>query len=173
VTVTDYGIELLSPGPLPLDAAEWRQLLEPERLTEDLLDCVNVSELARRQFREIARIAGLLMPTHPGARPSVRQLQASSQLFFDVFREFDPDNLLLDQARREVLERQLEFRRLRDALQKLRDEQLVQTRPERLSPLAFPLWAERIQSQQLRSESASQRIERIAAQLEKAAMEEV
>jgi ATP-dependent helicase Lhr and Lhr-like helicase len=173
VTYTDYGIELLSPGPLPLDAAEWRQLLEPERLTEDLLDCVNVSELARRQFREIARIAGLLMPTHPGARPSVRQLQASSQLFFDVFREFDPDNLLLDQARREVLERQLEFRRLRDALQKLRDEQLVQTRPERLSPLAFPLWAERIQSQQLRSESASQRIERIAAQLEKAAMEEV
>ena len=99
----------------------------------------------------------------------MRQLQASSELFYDVFREFDPDNLLLEQARREVLERQLEFGRLRSALERIGREQLVLTSPPRVTPLAFPLWAERIQSQQLRSESAVDRIERVARQLERAA----
>ena len=88
----------------PVDEATLEALLSPAGLFEDLRESLNLGELARRQFREIARIAGLLMPTHPGAQRSMRQLQASSQLFFDVFREFDPENLLLDQARREVLD---------------------------------------------------------------------
>jgi ATP-dependent Lhr-like helicase len=138
-------------------------------LAEDVLACVNSSELARRHFREIARIAGLLVQTRPGAHRSVRQLQASSELFFDVFKEFDPGNLLMQQARREVLERQLEFARLRNALERISHQHILMTTPKRLSPLAFPLWAERIASQQLRLESGADRIERLARQLEAAA----
>jgi ATP-dependent Lhr-like helicase len=168
-TFNDYGIELLSPQPVAISADQWRRLLSVDRLVEDVLLCVNSGELARRHFREIARIAGLLVTARPGAPRSVRQLQASSELFYDVFREFDPENLLLDQARREVLERQLEFTRLRKALSIIEREELSLVEPVRLSPLAFPLWAERIASQTLRHESARQRIERLASQLEKAA----
>ncbi|MEM6314930.1 MAG: DNA ligase-associated DEXH box helicase, partial [Planctomycetota bacterium] len=97
------------------------------------------------------------------------QLQASSELFYQVFTEFDPNNLLLEQARREVLEEQLEVSRLREALETLETHALVMTEPRRLTPLSFPLWASRIQSQTLRVEAAADRIERMMRQLEKAA----
>ncbi len=168
-TFTDYGIELLSPVELPEVEEEYRALLSADALLEDTLAALNTGELARRHFREIARIAGLLVPAKPGGFKSARQLQASSGLFYDVFVEFDPENLLLVQARREVLERQLEFQRLRSAMEHLTQKSLVIRKTERLTPMAFPLWAERIASQQLRFESARERIERIAKQLELAA----
>ncbi len=167
----DYGIELLCPGEMELGERDYHGLLSPERLLEDTLAALNSGELARRHFREIARIAGLLVPTRPGGFKTTRQLQASSGLFYDVFVEFDPENLLLNQARREVLERHMEFARLQTALVKMIGNTFVLQRTRRISPLAFPLWAERIASQQLRFESANSRIERLAKQLEAAAEE--
>jgi ATP-dependent helicase Lhr and Lhr-like helicase len=168
-TFNDYGLELMSPRVLVESEAEWRELLSLERLMEDVLECVNSMELSRRHFREIARIAGLLMPARPGAPTSVRQLQASSELFYDVFREFDPGNLLLEQSRREVLEKQLEITRLKDGLEQIAGQKLVLLSPAKISPMAFPLWAEEIASQKLRSETARERIERVARELEAAA----
>jgi ATP-dependent Lhr-like helicase len=168
-TFNDYGIELLSPAPMDLEVADYHALLSPDSLLEDILAALNSGELARRHFREIARIAGLLVPTRPGGYKTTRQLQASSGLFYDVFVEFDPENLLLIQARSEVLERHMEFARLKSALTQMIEKKFVLQQPARLSPLAFPLWAERIASQQLKFESANQRIERLAQQLELAA----
>jgi ATP-dependent Lhr-like helicase len=171
-TFNDYGIELMSPMAMAPDQITWRELLTTENLIEDVLACVNGSELARRHFREIAHIAGLLNPARPGAKRGVRQLQASSALFYDVFTEFDPANLLLDQARREVLAQQLEFARLQSALEHLGQQEIVLVHTQRLSPLAFPLWAEGIGTQQLRYEKNIDRIERLARQLEEAAAKE-
>ncbi|MEM8781617.1 MAG: ligase-associated DNA damage response DEXH box helicase [Planctomycetota bacterium] len=170
VTVNDYGLEILSPEPFDdLDAdggRGWRALLTTERLVDDLLACVDTGQLARRQFRDIARIAGLINPGYPGQSQSNRQLQASSELFFDVFRDFDPENLLLDQAKREVLERQLEVARLRNALETLGDTELVFRGPGRLTPLGFPLWAERLREQHLSSQSWEERITQMLGALE-------
>lgn len=167
-TLTDYGIELHLPRLIAFDEAEWRSLLAPAGLLDDLLACLNAGELTKRQFREIARIAGLLMVGHPGQPRSNRQLQASSELFYEVFREFDPENLLLEQARREVLERQLEVGRLNSALEHLTTQRLVLKSTDRISPLAFPLWAQRLSSQTVRVENAQQRIDRMLKQLEEA-----
>lgn len=170
VTPNDSGIEWLSPTPLPDDEASWREALSIENLLEDLMSCLNSTELTRRQFRDIARIAGLIIPSFPGqGGKSTRQVQASSSLFFDVFSEFDPGNMLLDQARREVLEQQLELRRLRDTLTRLSKQRLVIVRPERLTPFSFPLWAEGIRTQQVTSERWSDRVQRMAAVLEQEA----
>jgi ATP-dependent Lhr-like helicase len=173
-TYTDYGIELhLPPETKPaaeaLTEPSWRSLLSPDHLMDDLLACLNAGELTRRQFREISRVAGLIIVSTPGAPKSTRMLQASSELFYDVFSQFDPDNLLLVQARREVLERQLEFSRLTDALTSLKSQQFILTRPTYLTPLAFPLWAQHIQSQTVKGGSPEDRITRMLAQLEQAA----
>jgi ATP-dependent Lhr-like helicase len=165
-TFTDYGIELLSPEPIELDEAGWRRLLSAEGLLDDLLTCLNSGELARRQFREVARVAGLIVPQMPGSPRSTRQVQASAELFFDVFSEFDPNNLLLHQARREVLERQLEIKRLESALNDIGRQRIVIVRSERFTPMAFPIWAQRIQSQTVRVEGKSERIDRVLARLE-------
>ena len=169
VTVNDYGIELLSPDPVRRDEADWRSALARGGLLEDLLACVNSGQLARRAFRDIARIAGLVHPGFPGARSKgARQLQASSEMFFDVFADFDPSNLLLDQAKREVLERQLEYQRLEAVLDKLGGKSIVTVDLDRLSPLAFPLYAERLRTQHVSSEKWSDRIRKLVASLEKA-----
>ena len=110
----DYGIELLSPTEPPLDAALADGLLSPENLLDDIPAALNATEMAKRQFREIARVAGLVFPGFPRSGKTARQLQASSGLFFDVLQRYDPENLLLAQAPREVLERQLESTRLGD-----------------------------------------------------------
>jgi len=176
-TFTDYGLELLVPRSEISDRksemteADWRGLLSPDDLTDDLLACLNAGELTKRQFREVARVAGLLVPSSPGTPRSVRQLQASSGLFYEVFAEFDPDNLLLQQARREVLQQQLEVDRLRGSLAALSRQRVVLTAPRRLTPMAFPIWAQRIQSQTLRVESAQDRIARMLDTLERAAGE--
>jgi ATP-dependent Lhr-like helicase len=165
-TFTDYGLELLTPARADLDEPAWHMLLSPDRLLEDLLDCLNAGELTRRQFREIARVAGLVVPSMPGAPKSLRFLQASSALFYDVFHEFDPDNLLLQQARREVLENQLEIARLREALETLARQRIQRKLTKRFTPMAFPIWAQRIQSQTIRVEAAGERIERMLRTLE-------
>jgi len=166
-TVNDYGIEILTPEPLGFDEAMWRKLLRVEDLLADLLVCLNSSELARRRFRDVARVAGLIHPGYPGAKAKgTRHLQASSELFFDVFAEFDPANLLLDQARREVLEEQLEVARLRAALESMRTHRIVLRTLEVLTPLAFPLWAESLRSQHVSSESWQDRIARMVVRLE-------
>jgi len=171
VTVNDYGIELLSPEPLDLNRGDWRGLLHPGDLLDDLLRALDSSQLARRAFRDIARVAGLITVGFPGQPVANRHLQASSELFFDVFRDFDPHNLLLDQANREVLERQLEVTRLRGTLDELGAATLVLRDTERLSPMAFPLWAERLREQHLTSQSWTDRVSKMALRLEEAARE--
>jgi ATP-dependent Lhr-like helicase len=166
VSGTDWGIELLSRHPLPDDVDSWRALLSDEDLLDDLLACLDATQLARRHFREVARVAGLLVPGLPGQRKSARQLQASSDLFYDVFREYDPANLLLSQAHREVLDRQLEVRRLRDSLARIADRTITIVPTERLTPLAFPIWAERLREQYVTSERWNDRVRAMLAELE-------
>lgn len=168
-TCNDYGFCLHSPTPLNLSGADWRALLSADRLLDDLLACLNTTELARRQFRDIARVAGLIMPGCPGQKKTARQLQASSEMFFDVLSEFDPDNLLLSQARREVLESQLEVGRLRGALERAAERPMSIIALDRLTPLAFPIWAEQLRAVHLSSEKWSDMVGRMAMALDEAA----
>jgi ATP-dependent Lhr-like helicase len=169
ITTNDYGFELLSPQPFTFTRDDWRQLLSPDQLTEDLLSCLNSTELAKRQFRDIARVAGLVLAGYPGMGRTARQLQASSGLIFDVFNEYDPQNQLLAQARREVLEQQLESTRLQQALSRISAQQIAIIDLARLTPMAFPLWAARIQKSQVTSEKWSDRVSRMALRLEQQA----
>jgi ATP-dependent Lhr-like helicase len=168
IALNDYGIELLSPDPFPEEKEAWRALLDRRELDADLPRCLNAAEMARRRFREIARVSGLVHPGPPGRTRSARNLQASSGLLYDVLAKYDPENLLVGQAQREVLERELEVDRLRRGLTTLADRSLAITSPPRFTPLAFPIWAERLQAQ-VSSESWVDRVTRMARALETAA----
>src|SRR5690606_28903214 len=120
-----------------------RKLAAPRNLLDDVTASLNATEMAKRQVREIARVAGLVFPGFPRSGKTARQLQASAGLFFDVFSRFDPGNLLVSQAHREVLERQLESSRLGRTLERLSAARVVITSPRRTPPLAFPLLVDR------------------------------
>ena len=164
----DYGFELLSPTEPPLAAALEADLFSPDRLVEDIQSALNATEMAKRQFRELARVAGLVFPGFPRSGKTARQLQMSSGLFFDVLQRYDPQNLLLSQASREVLERQLESTRLAATLQRLSSSTIVVRQPKRVTPLAFPLLVDR-NRERVSSESLMDRIRRMQLALERAA----
>ena len=165
--INDYGLVLNAQARAWPGAELFERLFAAEGLLEDLHSSLNMGELARRQFREIARVAGLLPPSLPGrAARSLRQLQASSGLLFDVLQRHDPGHVLLAQAEREVLESQLEVCRLAEALERCRSRRLDLRRPSGLTPLAFPLWAESVRGQ-LSTEDWRTRVRRAAEQLEK------
>ena len=167
--VNDYGIGLRSADPIEVHSDQWKSLLSSEKLVDDLVACLNASNLARRQFRDIARVAGLVVPGFPGSKKPMRHLQASSEMFFDVFEEFDPDNLLLDQARREVLNAQLEIQRLRAALDRAASSAIVALTPKCLTPMSFPIWAEHLRATTLSSEKWADMVRKMALRLESAA----
>ncbi|MGJ8697269.1 MAG: ligase-associated DNA damage response DEXH box helicase [Verrucomicrobiaceae bacterium] len=169
VTMNDYGFGLTTNGDLPFEPDLWRELLTTDKLLEDLLACMNTAELARRQFRDIARVSGLVLQQLPrrGARPQ-KDLQTSSRLLYEVFQRYDPDNLLLVQARREILDNQLELTRLKATMEALAHRPLHLQTCARLTPMAFPLWADRLQAH-YQGQDATTRLEQMLTSLETAA----
>lgn len=170
VSVNDYGFELLAPRGYPFEELfelHGDALLELEELESDLEQAVNLSELGRRRFRSIAQIAGLVRNGYPGQSRSGGQLQISAALLHDVFSRHEPGNRLLAQARREVLQEQLELPRIRAALERLLSCRLLLERTPRPGPLAFPLLAERLNNR-MSNESLLERIARLRAEAERA-----
>lgn len=168
IAVNDYGFELLSASEVNWADQLNAGLFSPEHLLEDILASLNAGELALRRFREIARIAGLVFSGYPGAPKSNRQLQASSGLFFEVFRQYDPSNLLLTQAEQEVLRQELDLKRLEHSLQHINRCRLDLHAIKRPTPMAFPLLVERMR-ESLTTEKLADRIARMVGDLEKAA----
>ncbi|TMU66399.1 ligase-associated DNA damage response DEXH box helicase [Pseudomonas fluorescens] len=168
IAVNDYGLELLSAT--PIDWAEYlnTDLFNADDLLADVLASLNAGELALRRFREIARIAGLVFAGYPGAPKSTRQVQASSGLFFEVFKQYDADNLLLAQAGEEVLREELDIRRLEQTLEQINGMKLDVHQLKRPTPLGFPLLVERMR-ESMSSEKLADRIRRMVGDLENSA----
>jgi len=123
--------------------------------------------MSRRKFRDIGRISGLIFGGFPGKMKKERHLQSSAQLLFEVFREYDPDNILFQQAYEEVLAFQLEEGRLREVLTKLQNLDIVLKRPLRASPFAFPIMVDRLSREKLTTETIEDRIEKMKVELYK------
>jgi ATP-dependent helicase Lhr and Lhr-like helicase len=165
ISINDYGFELVSAEPFEVEPVTSQQVFTGTDLMHDVLASLNSSELAQRRFREIARVAGLISTGYPGQPKSTRQLQASSALFFEVFRKYDAGNLLLNQAEKEVLSQELEIARLGDTLERMRAKTLVFAPLRHPSPMSLPLMVERFR-EKLSTEQLSQRLDRILRDME-------
>jgi ATP-dependent helicase Lhr and Lhr-like helicase len=163
MSVNDYGFELMSALAVNWQPLIDAQLFGAENLLSDVLASLNSSELAQRRFREIARISGLVFQGFPGAPKSAKQVQASSGLFFEVFRKYDPSNLLLQQAEQEVLQQELDIERLAQVLARMRSAQRDVVILERPSPMCLPLMVERLR-EELSTEALAQRLARLIDQ---------
>jgi ATP-dependent Lhr-like helicase len=164
--MNDYGFELLSDQPIPLDDSNVYELFSPENLFEDIQRSVNSTEMAKRKFRDIATIGGLIFQGMPGERKKARHLQASASLLFNVFNEYEPHNLLLRQAYNEVFAQQMEETRLRDMLNRIQHSKIILTFPNRYTPFCFPIKVDSMR-EDLSSEKLEDRIRKMQAELVK------
>jgi ATP-dependent Lhr-like helicase len=166
MSVNDYGFELVAVEELDLTPVLDQRIFATDELLHDVLASLNSTELAQRRFREIARVAGLVFSGYPGQPKSAKQLQASSGLFFEVFRKYDKGNLLLGQAEREVLSQELEISRLRATLVRLQRKKMDFVELRHPSPMSLPLMVERFR-EQLTTEQLSSRLDRIIRDMER------
>lgn len=164
--MNDYGFELLSDQPIPVDDTNVYELFSPENLFADIQHSVNATEMAKRKFRDIAVIGGLIFQGYPGEQKKARHLQSSASLLFRVFSEYDPNNLLLRQAYQEVFDQQMEEARLRNMLERIRLAEIIITFPPRLTPFSFPIKVDSMR-EQLSSEKLEDRVRKMQLQLEK------
>ena len=138
-----------------------------EDLIKDIHASINDTEMARRKFRDIAAIAGLVFKGYPGKPIKDRHLQSSSQLFFEVFHDYDAHNLLLRQAYEEVMDFQLEEVRLRRALERINHQKIIITYPDKPTPFAFPIMVDRLSRDKLTSEQLKDQIQKMVVKYEK------
>ena len=164
IAMNDYGFELLSDQPIPLDDSNVYELFSEENLFEEINKAVNASEMARRKFRDIAVIGGLLFQGMPGEKIKARHLQSSASLLFNVFSEYEPGNLLLRQAYNEVMDQQMDEPRLRNMLQRIQKSKIVIQFPSQLTPFCFPIKVDSMR-ETLSSEKLEDRIMKMQQQL--------
>jgi len=161
IAMNDYGFELLSDQEIPIEEAVETDVLGSEGLMKDIQASINATEMARRKFRDISAIAGLVFKGYPGKPVKDRHLQATAQLFFDVFHEYEAHNLLFCQAYEEVMDFQLEEARLRSALERINHQKIIITHPDKPTPFAFPIMADRLR-EKLTTEQLKDRLARMA-----------
>lgn len=167
IAMNDYGFELLSDQPVPVDDTNAKELFTLDNLLADIQKSVNATEMARRKFRDIAVIGGLIFQGMPGEKVKAKHLQSSASLLFNVFAEYDPGNILLKQAYREVLDQQMEEVRLRSALERINKGNIIITFPVRPTPFCFPILVDGLNRNNLTSEKLEDRIKKMQKQLER------
>jgi ATP-dependent Lhr-like helicase len=164
--MNDYGFELLSDKPIPVDDTNVYELFSTDHLFADIQRSVNATEMAKRKFRDIAVIGGLVFQGYPGEQKKARHLQSSASLLFNVFSEYEPNNLLLRQAYSEVFAQQMEEARLRDMLHRIQQSNIIIRFPEQLTPFCFPIKVDSMR-EDLSSEKLEERVRRMQTQLER------
>jgi ATP-dependent Lhr-like helicase len=166
IAMNDYGFELLSDRPIPVDDSNVYELFSDENLLADIQRSVNATEMAKRKFRDIAVIGGLIFQGYPGEHKKARHLQSSAGLLFNVFHEYEPGNLLIRQAFQEVFDQQMQEARLRNMLYRIRESNIVITFPKRLTPFCFPIKVDSMR-ENITSEKLEDRVRRMQMQLNK------
>lgn len=167
LAMNDYGFELLSDQKIDVQKYLTRDMFSTTGLFEDIQASINAIELARRKFRDIAKISGLIFEGFPGKTKKERHLQTTSHLLFDVFREYDHENLLYQQTFEEVRTFQLEEDRMRKALHRINHQKLIFSYPKRPTPFAFPIIVDSLNRDKLSSETLEDRIRKMTVDLEK------
>jgi ATP-dependent Lhr-like helicase len=158
--MNDYSFELLSDQPIPLDDSNVYELFSPDNLFADIQRSVNSTEMAKRKFRDISVIGGLIFQGFPSEQKKARHLQASASLLFQVFSLYEKDNLLLRQAYQEVFDQQMEEVRLRNMLERIQKSQIVLTFPKQLTPFSFPVKVDSMR-ENLSSEKLEDRVKKM------------
>ena len=163
IAMNDYGFELLTDEDIPIEQAlEDAAFFSIDNLLDDILHSLNANEMARRRFRDIAHIGGLVFTGYPGQPVKSKHLQASTSLLFEVFSEYEPDNILVRQAYNEALAFQLEEFRLREALQRIAKQNVILKNINRPTPFAFPIMVDSLGRERLTTEPLEERIAKMA-----------
>lgn len=166
MAMNDYGFELFSDKEIPLTEENLHGILTRDNLMNDVISSINSAEMARRKFRDIAVISGMVVQNFPGQQRSNKSLQSSAGLIFKVLEDYDPDNFLVRQAYTEVFNMQLQEQRLMEAFKRIEKSKIILKHAVSFTPLSFPIKVDSLR-QTLSSEDLDSRIQKLIQQAKK------
>lgn len=166
MAMNDYGFELFSDKEIPLNKENLKKILSRDNLMVDVISSINAAEMARRKFRDIAVISGMVIKNFPGQQRSNKSLQSSAGLIFKVLEDYDPNHFLVRQAYTEVFNMQLQEQRLVEAFKRIEKSKIILKFSNTFTPLSFPIKVDSLR-QTLSSESLDARIQKLIQQAEK------
>ena len=166
MAMNDYGFELFSDKEIPLNEENLDKILTRDNLMNDVISSINAAEMARRKFRDIAVISGMVVQNFPGQQRSNKSLQSSAGLIFKVLEDHDPNHFLVRQAYTEVFNMQLQEQRLVEAFKRIEKSKIILKFANSFTPLSFPIKVDSLR-QTLTSEDLDARIQKLIQQAKK------
>lgn len=166
MAMNDYGFELFSDNEIPLNEENLGKILTRDNLMTDVISSINAAEMARRKFRDIAVISGMVVQNFPGQQRSNKSLQSSAGLIFKVLEDHDPNHFLVRQAYTEVFNMQLQEQRLVEAFKRIEKSKIILKFANSFTPLSFPIKVDSLR-QTLTSEDLDARIQKLIQQAKK------
>lgn len=166
MAMNDYGFELFSDKEIPLNEENLHKILTRENLMTDVISSINSAEMARRKFRDIAVISGMVIQNYAGKQRSNKSLQSSAGLIFKVLEDYDPNHFLVRQAYTEVFNAQLQEQRLVEAFKRIEKSKIILKFANTFTPLSFPIKVDSLR-QTLSSEGLDARIQKLIQQAKK------
>ena len=144
VTIDDYGFMFTLQGFQEMEQKAWRPLFAPEGMEESLRSALTEASLVKWQFR-VAAQTGLMVPRRVhGAERGKRSLQWSSEIIFNVLRQYEPDHPLLEEAYAEATLRFLDAPRAKEFMAKVSAMPWKLIAQERVSPFSFGMYVTKI-----------------------------
>ncbi len=162
----DYGFELVSDSPIDIEGLLDNNLLTEQDLLSDLKKGINVSEMAGKKISRYCSnwwfgISRNSFSTNQKQTPAI-----SSQLFYEVFKDYEPENLLYQQALDETFDHGMEQGRLLQAFERIQRQDIRWVKTYQPTPFSFPIITDRLRGK-MSSESVEDRIRKMFLQLDK------
>lgn len=143
-TPDDYGFVLTVSAEQRFSAEDLPQLIRPENFAAELDESLLRSDLLKYHFRNAAQTGMMVYRNFFGEQKSVRKLQWSAEVIFNVLQQYESDHVLLREARRDAVHTYLD---VDGALSYLRT---IASKPARIvpvkqvPPLSFAMFATKI-----------------------------
>jgi len=159
-TPDDYGFVLTVTPAQVFGVKELPHILSPHNFEEDLREALSRSDLLKYHFRNAAQTGMMVYRNYFGERKSVRKLQWSSEIIFNVLMQYEPDHVLLREAWRDAIHVYIDSDGARRYLEAAASRPMRIRTVDRVPPLSFALFATKIK-EALKVEDPRETMERL------------
>lgn len=143
MTVNDYGIMIQFDKDIDSQTFDFKTHLCYSSIEKSSESSFNQNEMVLQEFRHICLTSGLIYRGLPGRLKTGRYTQSSVRILYDIFKEYDPDNLLLKQAQQTVFHTQIFPSRLQKRLSVISEKCVIKS-IEKISPFGYTLYQEQL-----------------------------
>jgi ATP-dependent Lhr-like helicase len=143
-TPDDYGFVLTVTPQQHFTSAELPVLLSVENFARDLDEALSRSHLLKYHFRNAAQAGMMVYRNFFGEQKSVRKLQWSAEVIFNVLAQYEPDHVLMREAKRDAVHTYIDIDGAIAFLEQAAKKPMRIKQVYRVPPLSFALFVTKI-----------------------------